>query len=189
MHHIFCGDINHFIQAIALNKAQQILLKFPHRNDWSIKITQIMEPQENTVEAIAEDSAETGEANTATKPTEVLATKQPEAEEAKAPAPLDDTIKLSSDLWKQVQQFWENYFGEGKQSNLTLLLTIITTIPVLIAASTLVDFLDKLPLLPSIFELVGFVYSVWFIYRYLLLASTRKELIDGIVAWKNKVFG
>jgi glutamyl-tRNA synthetase len=43
--------------------------------------------------------------------------------------------------------------------------------------------------LPSLFELVGFVYSVWFIYRYLLLANTRKELIDGITAWKSKVFG
>jgi hypothetical protein len=59
----------------------------------------------------------------------------------------------------------------------------------LIATSTLVDFLNKLPVLPSVFELVGFGYSVWFAYRYLLLADTRKELVDGLNAWKNKVFG
>jgi len=41
----------------------------------------------------------------------------------------------------------------------------------------------------SIFELVGFGYSVWFIYRYLLLANTRQELTDAIAAWKNKVLG
>jgi hypothetical protein len=36
---------------------------------------------------------------------------------------------------------------------------------------------------------VGFGYSGWFIYRYLLLANTRKELTDAIATWKNKVFG
>ncbi len=99
------------------------------------------------------------------------------------------TPPISNDIWEQVTQLWDEYFGEGKKSNLTIAIIVITTIPLLIAASALLDFLNKLPLLPSVFELVGFGYSGWFIYRYLLLANTRKELTDAIGTWKNKVFG
>ena len=96
---------------------------------------------------------------------------------------------VSNNMWKQLRQLWDEYFGEGKKSNLTIAIIVITAIPLLIAASALLDFLNKLPLLPSVFELVGFGYSGWFVYRYLLLANTRKELTDAIATWKNKVFG
>jgi threonine/homoserine/homoserine lactone efflux protein len=96
---------------------------------------------------------------------------------------------MTNELWQQVMQTWEEYFGEGKKSNLTIAIIIVATIPLLIVASGLLDFLNKLPLLPSVFELVGFGYSVWFVYRYLLLATRRKELTDAIAAWKNQIFG
>jgi hypothetical protein len=99
------------------------------------------------------------------------------------------TPQIPNDIWKQITQLWDEYFGEGKKSNLTIAIIVITAIPLLIAASALLDFLNKLPLLPSVFELVGFGYSGWFIYRYLLLANTRKELTEAIATWKNKVFG
>jgi len=99
------------------------------------------------------------------------------------------TPQISNDVWKQVTQLWDEYFGEDKKSNITIAIIVITAIPLLLTASALLDFLNKLPLLPSVFELVGFGYSGWFIYRYLLLANTRKELIDAIATWKNKVFG
>ncbi|PZV11322.1 MAG: hypothetical protein DCF20_19620 [Pseudanabaena sp.] len=140
-----------------------------------------MEPQEDTVEAIAEDLTET------VKP--VISAPEVKAVITTANPSVDDTLQVSNDLLKQVKQLWEEYFGEGKKSNLTLAITIIATIPLLIATSALLEFLNKLPLLPSVFELVGFGYSIWFVYRYLLLADTRKELVDGITAWKDKVFG
>ena len=59
------------------------------------------------------------------------------------------TPAISNDVWKQVTQLWDEYFGEGKKSNLTIAIIVITTIPLLIAASALLDFLNKLPLLPS----------------------------------------
>ena len=157
-----------------------------------------MEPKETSGEAIAEDLAETVEVASAAKSSTESPTTQktvlPTTDSAQAitattPPVVDETHPVSFDLLKQVTQLWEEYFGEGKKSNRTLAIVIIATIPVLIATSALLDFLNKLPVLPSLFELVGFVYSVWFIYRYLLLANTRKELIDGITAWKNKVFG
>ncbi|NMF58902.1 CAAD domain-containing protein [Pseudanabaena yagii] len=161
-----------------------------------------MEPQETTVEAAAESLVE---------PVEVAAPKPPAHETTKpaatkpvvsAPEPAkskpepstevaipQNTPELTTELWNKVTATWQEYFGEGKKANVTLALTVIAIIPILIAASTLLEFLDKLPILPSVFELVGFGYSIWFVYRYLLLANTRKELIDTITAWKNKVFG
>lgn len=139
-----------------------------------------MEPKEDNVEAIAEELAETVKPVNAPESAKVVTA---------TPTSIDDTLKVSYDLLDKVKLLWEEYFGEGKKANLTLAVIIIATIPVLIATSTLVDFLNKLPLLPSLFELVGFGYSIWFVYRYLLLADTRKELIDGITTWKNKVFG
>ena len=141
-----------------------------------------MEPKEDNVEAIAENLAET------VKPVTDHEAAQEIITTATAPS-IDDTLKVSYDLLDKGKQLWEEYFGEGKKANLTLAIIIIATIPLLIATSTLVDFLNKLPVLPSVFELVGFGYSIWFVYRYLLLADTRKELIDGITTWKNKVFG
>ena len=157
-----------------------------------------MEPKENTDESIAEDPAETLKATSSDK-------KSPEApeitksvtsvsvatSEAKTVAtpPIDDSLNVSFDILKQIKELWEEYFGEDKKTNRTLAIVIIATIPVFIVTSEILGFLNKLPVLPSLFELVGFVYSVWFVYRYLLLANTRKELIDGITAWKSKVFG
>ena len=152
-----------------------------------------MESQENNIEAIAENVEDSTSVTSTTQPnaetTRVTMTVPPESTKSITTndSPVDDTV--SYDLLKEIKQLWENYFGEGKKANLTIAITILSTIPVLIAASVLLEFLNKLPLLPSAFELVGFGYSVWFVYRYLLLASTRKELVDGIIAWKNKIFG
>lgn len=149
-----------------------------------------MEPQETPVEAIAENVAEAVEVASVAKNTiqiPIPATPEPAKTVTVNPPAIDDTV--SNDLWEQVTQLWEEYFGEGKKDNLTLAIIVSAAIPLLIATSALLDFLNKLPLLPSVFELVGFGYSAWFVYRYLLLANTRKELIDAIVAWKNKVLG
>ncbi|MEA5477662.1 CAAD domain-containing protein [Pseudanabaena galeata UHCC 0370] len=157
-----------------------------------------MEPKENTVELIAEDPAETVEATSpdkespeATETTKSVTSVSVATTEAKTVAtqPIEDSLNVSFDILKQIKELWEEYFGESKKTNRTLAIAIIATIPVFIVTSELLGFLNKLPVLPSLFELVGFVYSVWFVYRYLLLANTRKELIDGITAWKNKVFG
>ena len=38
-------------------------------------------------------------------------------------------------------------------------------------------------------EIVGLGYSGWFVWRYLLKASNRKELLGEFDALKNQVFG
>jgi hypothetical protein len=48
---------------------------------------------------------------------------------------------------------------------------------------------NEIPLLAPTFELVGIGYASWFVYRYLLQASTRKELTDEIDSFKTEIFG
>ena len=56
-------------------------------------------------------------------------------------------------------------------------------------SSVVVGAINSVPLLPKIMELVGLGYTGWFVYRYLLFKSSRKELVDDIEAIKKKITG
>ncbi|KAJ9188266.1 hypothetical protein P3X46_003638 [Hevea brasiliensis] len=56
-------------------------------------------------------------------------------------------------------------------------------------SSILVGAINSVPLLPKIMELVGLGYTGWFVYRYLLFKSSRKELATDIEALKKKIAG
>ncbi|OIW17208.1 hypothetical protein TanjilG_02497 [Lupinus angustifolius] len=56
-------------------------------------------------------------------------------------------------------------------------------------SSTLIGALNSVPLLPKILELVGLGYTGWFVYRYLLFKSSRKELVTDIEDLKKKIGG
>ncbi|KAM0034317.1 putative cyanobacterial aminoacyl-tRNA synthetase, CAAD domain, protein CURVATURE THYLAKOID 1 [Helianthus debilis subsp. tardiflorus] len=56
-------------------------------------------------------------------------------------------------------------------------------------SATVVDAINGVPVIPKFLELVGLGYTGWFIYRYLLFKSTRKELADDIEALKKKIIG
>ncbi|KAI3818520.1 hypothetical protein L1987_12329 [Smallanthus sonchifolius] len=53
--------------------------------------------------------------------------------------------------------------------------------------SVVIGAINKVPLLPNIMELVGVGYSGWFVYRYLLFESSRKELTTNIESIKKKI--
>ncbi|KAH6559109.1 hypothetical protein KP509_1Z027600 [Ceratopteris richardii] len=42
--------------------------------------------------------------------------------------------------------------------------------------------IDKLPLLPNFFELIGFLYSTWFAYQNFLFKSDRDNLHEKVDA-------
>ncbi|KAL8260833.1 hypothetical protein R6Q59_024882 [Mikania micrantha] len=48
------------------------------------------------------------------------------------------------------------------------------------ASLSLVTAIDKLPVVPGFFELIGILFSTWFVYRYLLFKPDRKELAQII---------
>ncbi|KAE7999410.1 hypothetical protein FH972_003843 [Carpinus fangiana] len=56
-------------------------------------------------------------------------------------------------------------------------------------SSILVGAINSVPLLPKLLELVGLGYTGWFVYRYLLFKSSRKELATDIEALKKKIAG
>ncbi len=51
------------------------------------------------------------------------------------------------------------------------------------------DAINDVPVLAPLFELIGLIYSGWFIYRYLLKASNRSELASEVSALKDQVLG
>merc|ERR1712057_73194 len=56
-------------------------------------------------------------------------------------------------------------------------------------ASTIVGSVSNIPLLPKLMELVGLSYTAWFTYRYLLMKTTRQELVQDIEELKKKISG
>jgi len=79
-------------------------------------------------------------------------------------------------------------FGQYKQPivSLSLVITAIITVKILLAV---LDSLNDIPLVAPTFELIGIGYSTWFVYRYLLKASTRQELTDEISTIKSQLLG
>lgn len=56
-------------------------------------------------------------------------------------------------------------------------------------SSTMVGAINGIPLLPKVMELVGLGYTSWFVYRYLLFKSSRKDLIADVEELKAKIAG
>jgi hypothetical protein len=85
-------------------------------------------------------------------------------------------------------EYLSDFFGEYKRPLVTLGLIFggVVTVKLTLA---LLDALDDIPLLSPTFELVGFGYTAWFIYRYLLRASSRQELGKEIEELKDQVVG
>lgn len=55
--------------------------------------------------------------------------------------------------------------------------------------SALLDAINDLPLIPILLELIGIAYIVWFVYRYLMKANTRQELVQQIDQIKQDIVG
>ncbi len=85
-------------------------------------------------------------------------------------------------------EYLADFFGEYKRPLITLGLLFggVVTFKLTLA---LLDAVDDIPLLAPTFELIGFGYSAWFIYRYLLKASSRQELSHEVESLKDQIVG
>ncbi|HLP88438.1 MAG TPA: CAAD domain-containing protein [Nostocaceae cyanobacterium] len=79
-------------------------------------------------------------------------------------------------------------FNQYKQPLIILALVLTSAISLKVLLSVL-DALNDIPLVAPSFELIGIGYSIWFIYRYLLKASSRQELTSEITTLKSQVVG
>lgn len=97
---------------------------------------------------------------------------------------VDIAVGFLSRITEEVANFFSDY--QKPLLNLLLLLSVFVTVYVTLAV---LDAINNIPLLAPVFELVGLGYSAWFAYRYLLRASTRKELAAEFDALKGQVVG
>lgn len=79
-------------------------------------------------------------------------------------------------------------FEEYKQP-LTTAGIVIATVPFILLTVAILRVINAIPLLSPTFELVGFGYTAWFVYRYLLFAETRQELSGDFQALKKQIVG
>ncbi|MBN3958236.1 CAAD domain-containing protein [Nostoc sp. NMS8] len=105
--------------------------------------------------------------------------------------PQDEWVKYGeqiSTFLATLPDYLGSFFNQYKQPLVTVGLIIgsIVAVKVLLA---ILDALNDIPLVAPTFELIGIGYSAWFVYRYLLKASTRKELTSEITTLKSQVVG
>ncbi len=100
-----------------------------------------------------------------------------------------DNIKNTVvDILSELPDYVGGFFNQYQKPivTVTLLIAVLVTIKVTFAV---VDAVNEIPLLAPIFELVGMGYSIWFVYRYMLRASTRQELWQEINSIKTQYLG
>ncbi|MEA5599653.1 CAAD domain-containing protein [Nostoc sp. UHCC 0252] len=93
-----------------------------------------------------------------------------------------------SQVLEQLPEYLGSFFRDYKQPLITvgLILAAIVTVKIVLAV---LDAINDIPLLSPTFELVGISYATWFVSRYLLKASTRRELGDEIQSLKHQFLG
>ncbi|MBA0796316.1 hypothetical protein Gohar_007093 [Gossypium harknessii] len=96
----------------------------------------------------------------------------------------EDTSVDTGELFDDLKEKWDKV-----ENKTTVLLYGGGAIVAVWLSSILVGAINSVPLLPKIMELVGLGYSGWFVYRYLLFKSSRKELATDIEALKKKIAG
>lgn len=89
----------------------------------------------------------------------------------------------------QFMAWWKNAISEDQLATLTLVGFILVAIPFLTILVGVVNIINSIPLFSSLLELIGLVYFVWFSYRYLLFADTRRELALKTTNLKQRVLG
>ncbi|GAB4475799.1 MAG: hypothetical protein OHK0037_37200 [Elainellaceae cyanobacterium] len=97
---------------------------------------------------------------------------------------VDKATEFVADLPKYLSDF----FGQYKSPFVTIGLLLAALVAVRLVLAILSS-VNDIPLLAPTFELIGLGYTAWFVYRYLLRASNRKELVSDFNELKSQVLG
>ncbi|MEZ2229331.1 MAG: CAAD domain-containing protein [Microcoleus sp.] len=96
----------------------------------------------------------------------------------------DQVLTILSEL----PVYISNFFAEYQKPIVTVGLILTGAVSVKVTLAVL-NALNELPLVAPTFELIGIGYAGWFVYRYLLKASDRQELLAEIESLKEQVIG
>jgi hypothetical protein len=118
-----------------------------------------------------------------------------DAAESAAGALGDEASRQVKQVWGKVSgllgdlpDYVSEFFKQYRRPIVTIGLIIAAIIAVKLVLA-LLDAINDFPLLSPTFELIGLIYSGWFLYRYLLKASNRQELLNDITAIRDQVLG
>ncbi|XP_024401345.1 protein CURVATURE THYLAKOID 1C, chloroplastic [Physcomitrium patens] len=101
-----------------------------------------------------------------------------------AEAAVDETSAAAEDFLQSLTEAWEK--SDDKPAIVGLGFAGLIG---LWATNGLINAIDKLPIIPDLFEIIGILFSGWFIYRYLLFKPDREELLKLIDEQKAKITG
>lgn len=96
----------------------------------------------------------------------------------------DQVLQILSELPDYVTGF----FGANQRPIVSIGLILASLVAIKVTLAVL-DAINDIPLLAPTFELIGLGYTAWFVNRYLLRASNRKELSDEFDSLKDQVIG
>ena len=91
-------------------------------------------------------------------------------------------------ILSELPAYASSFFTEYQKPLITVGLILAGAISIKVTLGVL-DALNDVPLVAPFFELIGIGYTGWFVYRYLLNATSRKELLTEIDSLKEQVVG
>ncbi len=91
-------------------------------------------------------------------------------------------------ILSELPAYVSNFFADYQKPLVTLGLILAGGISIKVLLGVL-GALNDVPLVAPVFELIGMGYTGWFVYRYLLKASNRQELLTEVDAFKEQVVG
>jgi hypothetical protein len=140
-----------------------------------------------TDENIIDVREETGLQVDAKKEVSTLSTftQKPEASQQVA----DQFMEFVRATIAQLTILWKKAISEEQLATLTLIGIILISIPLLTIVFGVISIINGIPLFSSLLELIGLVYFIWFSYRFLLFADTRRELALKTTTLKQRVLG
>ncbi|KAL4388253.1 hypothetical protein GQ457_09G006670 [Hibiscus cannabinus] len=91
----------------------------------------------------------------------------------------------SLSILKSVRNVWDN----SDEDKVGLVGLGFAAIVALWTSTNVISAVDKLPIIPVVFEIIGILFSTWFVYRYLLFKPDREELYQIINKTISQIFG
>lgn len=89
---------------------------------------------------------------------------------------------------QELPKYIARFFAEN-QSSLAVIGLIFGALIAVKLTLAILAAINDIPLIAPTFELIGFGYTAWFVYRYLLRANNRRELGSEFHSLKQQVFG
>ncbi len=101
---------------------------------------------------------------------------------------MPDVVKQAMGVVNELPGYVKDFYADNK-SAVTVVGIVLGSIVGLKLTLAILSAINEIPLLAPTFEMVGIGYTAWFVYRYLLKASTRDELGSEFDTFKSGIFG